>query len=63
MTRYGTSYFNTLADAVAYYGILGDSPHDVEVKIQEGAINIGKPADRPGERLTLVEGRWHYVVD
>jgi hypothetical protein len=48
MTRIGT--------ANLYYADYGLSASDVEQKIADGEIYIGKPPLKPGERLAMITG-------
>ena len=40
---FGTCYFNTLYDAYAYYSDYGTDPDQVNNKVENGEIKIGKP--------------------
>jgi len=75
-TRIGTSYFPTLASAVAYYrpygytsegddGVVRDSTaYAVKRKIDMGLIHIGKPPTKPDERAYIVNekpGRRYFI--
>jgi hypothetical protein len=61
-TRYGTSHFKSFEAAFQYYKDYGYVYGDVQRKIQDGEIHIGKPTLKPGERCSLNdEGR--YVIE
>ncbi len=67
---YGTSYFPTLDDAHKYYGVLGFYPSDVDNKIADGEINIGKPPGYLGHNArTILQNdqggskRWFIAED
>ena len=49
---YGTSYFPTRGDAYKYYSAQGVFSFQVDNKITDGEINIGKP---PGYLGTMPE--------
>lgn len=61
-STYGTSYFVSLSAAVRYYKDYGDDREDVQRKIREGSIHIGKPPLKPGERLGLTDGGKRYTI-
>lgn len=61
-TTYGTSYFVSMSAAVRYYKDYGDDKEDVQRKIREGSIHIGKPPLKPGERLGLTDGGKRYTI-
>ena len=67
---YGTSYFPTLDDAHKYYGVLGFYPSDVDNKIADGEINIGKPPGYLGPQAQAIlqndqggSKRWFIAED
>jgi hypothetical protein len=59
---YGTSYFTSLSAAVRYYKAYGYDKSDVQRKIREGEIHIGKPKLKPGERLGTTDGGKRYTI-
>lgn len=59
---YGTSNFVSLSAAVRYYKDYGYDKADVQRKIREGEIHIGKPSLKPGERLGLTDGGKRYTI-
>ena len=67
--RIGTCHFISTDSAVRYYAQQGsmsraDAVQAVAEKILAGEIQIGRPPERPGERVYTdpVEGRY-YVAD
>lgn len=59
MTRIGTEYFVSKAAANKYYEPYG---YTANQKIAEGAIKIGKPKVKPGEKAVVnSEGRYEIV--
>jgi len=60
ITEYGTCHFGTKRDAIRYYKRQGECKTDVEYKIKEGSIKIGKPLTPMGKKAVLIpdEGRW-----
>lgn len=52
--RYGSSYFADKAAADRYYADYHETPEDVQRKLDEGAIHLGKPAN-------LKDGDWCYL--
>ena len=63
MTIWGTSYFRSFADAVAYYKRIGYSPADITKKVEAGEIHIGKPDLNPGEKLVLIRDEGRYAIE
>jgi len=61
---YGTSHFVSRGAAIRYYRDYGydDTAAAVDRKIREGEIHIGKPALKPGQRLTTVDGGKRYAI-
>ncbi len=59
---YGTSHFTTRSAAIRYYKDYGDNAQDVDRKIAEGLIHIGKPVLKAGQRLTLIDGGKRYAI-
>jgi len=64
MTSQGTCYFTSRQAAFKYYKKQGIPAEEVRDKIKEGAIHIGIPTTKEGERLVLnqEEGRWMIVM-
>jgi hypothetical protein len=59
-TVWGTCYFPTYQQALDYYAAYESRPAQaVQTKIAEGAIHIGKPEAKPGQRLFVTDNRWH----
>ncbi len=61
-TTYGTSHFTSLSAAVRYYKDYGYDKADVQRKIREGEIHIGKPTVKVGERLGTTDGGKRYTI-
>ena len=59
---YGTSYFASLSAAVRYYKAYGEDRADVERKVAEGSIHIGRPPLKAGDKLTLIDGGTRYAI-
>jgi hypothetical protein len=63
-TRYGTSYFVSLAAAVRYYRDVEDNPVGaVARKVTAGEIHIGKPVLKEGETLSVIDAGTRYAVN
>lgn len=59
----GTSFFNSLARAVAYYAPYGINEAGVAEKLNDHEIRIGKP-DLPDSEIRLnSEGRWERISE
>ena len=54
----GTSHFESMFAAMDYYSGYGFCRADVERKVADGEINIGLPDLKPGDRVTVREGRY-----
>lgn len=65
MTTYtGTAHFVSRAAAISYYAEYGNDVAEIDRKLAEGEIHIGKPSTKPGERLSLIdEGRRYAIHD
>lgn len=59
---YGTSHFVSMWHAGRYYAAYGWNMPDVEYKLAQGQIHIGKPALKPGEVLTVIDGGARYAI-
>ncbi len=59
----GTSYFVSLSAAVRYYKPYGTDKANVEQKIAEGEIHIGKPPVKPGEKLFKIDDGTRYAIE
>lgn len=59
----GTCHFPSKLDAVLYYkpqeGGMVNAERAVNQKLREKAIFIGEPDLKPGEKLTVIDGRYH----
>jgi hypothetical protein len=62
-TRWGTSHFASIATARAYYARQGEDAAAVLDKLKEGAISIGEPTAKPGERVTLDRDEGRYFIE
>jgi len=57
--KIGTSHFNSFASAVKYYNQYGFDVEDIETKITNKEIFVGKPLLKEGEMLsTDNDGRY-----
>lgn len=63
--RYGTSYFRSKAEAIAYFKPYGYNAKDIATKIRAGDISIGKPTLKAGEKLDfdVREGRYFIYTE
>lgn len=63
----GTSYFVSRSAAIEYYGYEGGTYRAlgiaVDRKIAEGAIHIGKPEIKKGQKLILIDGGTRYAIE
>lgn len=62
MTTYGTSHFLSLGAAFRYYRDYGETPAQVNRKIAEGLIHIGRPSCKPGERVVILPSEGRYAI-
>jgi hypothetical protein len=63
MTYTGTNHFNTIREALRYFSDYGMSNDDINRKINDHEIRIGKPEEIPGTDLRLnSEGRWERTT-
>ena len=51
------------AAAVQYYAYEGATEATIDRKLAEGLIHIGKPALKPGQRLTTIDGGTRYAIE
>jgi hypothetical protein len=58
----GTSHFVSKSAARRYYAYEDAKAADIDRKISEGLIHIGKPALKQGQRLTLIDGGTRYAI-
>jgi len=58
---FGTSSFVSRAAALKYYKPYGTDAAEVTRKEQDGEISYGRPTLKPGESLTVREGRYHIT--
>jgi len=70
VTIMGTCHFVSRQHAIKYYRSYEFSddmrqaiPKDVDLKIGEGLIRIGKPTLRKGERLLVIDNGCRYAVE
>ena len=60
MTTVGTANFMTRRHAIEYYKDYGHDSKDVDRKLHDGEIFIGRPARELGTLITVdVDGRYH----
>jgi hypothetical protein len=67
----GTCYFPSYGAALRYYRPYYQDVHPytrnralrhgIDLKLNEGAIHIGKPPVKPGETLTIEDNRYHIT--
>lgn len=57
-----TSHFVSFGAAYRYYLPYGYSAKDVERKIKEGDISVGKPTLKAGQRLMINRLEERYVI-
>ena len=62
-TRTGTSYFKSFDAAFRYYKDYGFNYGDVQRKIQDGEIHIGKPTLKPNQKLVLNTEEGRYFIE
>lgn len=62
-TRWGTSHFASIGAARAYYARQGEDAAAVLDKLEEGAISIGEPVAKSGERVTLDRDEGRYFIE
>ena len=63
-TRYGTCYFQSIATAVRYFADYEAEPiKAVHRKLDEGSIQIGKPAVKSGQRLILNDEGRYFIYE
>lgn len=58
----GTSYFTNKEMAKRYYAYEAATEADIDRKLEEGLIHIGKPELKPGELLTTIDNYARYAV-
>lgn len=61
--KIGTSYFTSKPAAVLYYEYENASEADIDRKIEEGLIHIGKPPLKPGEILSTIDNYARYATE
>lgn len=59
----GTSYFTSKPAAVLYYAYENATEADIDRKIAEGLIHIGKPPLKPGEILSTIDNHARYAIE
>lgn len=69
-TTWGTCHFVSRAHAIRYYQayeftpeMVAAIPKDVDLKIGEGLICIGKPTVRKGEKLRVIDDGCRYAIE
>ena len=63
MMRVGTSYFKTLYAAYEYYDSQCIDIEEVDRKIDQGEIHIGKPEVPDGAKLLLDRSEGRYIIE
>ena len=61
--KYGTSYFVSRASAIRYYSQYGLNTDDVDRKIQDTEIIIGRPPLGVSDTLHLIDDGTRYAVE
>jgi hypothetical protein len=59
----GTSHFVSKAAAVRYYAYEHATEADIDRKLAEGLIHIGKPELKPGQRLSTIDNGTRYAIE
>lgn len=59
----GTSYFVSKAAAVRYYAYEHATESDIDRKLAEGLIHVGKPDLKPGDRLSTIDSGTRYAIE
>ena len=57
----GTSYFKDLKSAISYYSY-GFNAQQVQDKIDNNEIKIGKPATQKNQKLILIDSGTRYAI-
>lgn len=60
-TIIGTSHYTSRAAADRNYSSK-EGGGDVDAALAEGRIHIGKPPTKPGETLSVKDGRYHVTT-
>lgn len=61
--RTGSCHFQSLGAARAYYARQGEDAAAVLDKLEEGAIHIGPPEAKPGQRIVLDHSEGRYMIE
>lgn len=61
-TTFGTCNFVDRSAALRYYGAYGYSGREVDELIASKGIELGKPAVKDGERLSLIDRGTRYAI-
>lgn len=61
--KIGTSYFTSKPAAVLYYAYENATEADIDRKVAEGLIHIGKPPLKPGELLSTIDNHARYATE
>ncbi len=59
----GTSHFVSFNSALRYYAYEDATDTDIDRKISEGLIHIGKPALKPGQKLSTIDDGTRYAIE
>ena len=57
----GTSYFKDLQSAISYYSY-GFSAQQVQNKVNNNEIKIGKPTTQKNQKLILIDSGTRYAI-
>lgn len=60
MMRIGTNHFVSRETAVRYYKT---TRRDILEKIRAGEIKIGRPTEKPGQRVLIIDGGLRYAIE
>ena len=59
----GTSHFVSYNSALRYFAYENATDTDIDRKIAEGLIQIGKPALKPGQKLSIIDDGTRYAIE
>lgn len=61
MTKIGTSFFQSMRSALAYYANCGTDAAEVKRKVADREITIGTPPPVKGAEIVLTDDRTRYM--
>ena len=59
----GTSHFVGYNAALRYFAYENATDTDIDRKIAEGLIHIGKPALKAGQKLSIIDDGTRYAIE